>query len=145
MGSDLIECGASIAIEGKHLKDEVLEVVAKVSAVHLLEVGVILALEDQVVEVLFLAGLLEWEDALDDDEEDDSDGEHVDLGAGVLLALLDFWCHVGHSATVRLQSVNVLVAGEAKVSQLEVEVVIDKDVLKFEVSVDDSAGVHVLD
>jgi len=139
VGSDLIECDASIAIEGKEAEDEVLEVVTEVCAIHLLEVSVVLALHYQVVEELFLAGLLEGEDALDNDEEDDSDGEHVDLGAGVLLALLDFWCHVGHSATVRLQGVNVLVAGEAEVCKLEVEVVIDEDVLKFEVSVDDSA------
>lgn len=139
VGSDLLDCGASIAIEGEEAKDEVLEVIAEVSAVHLLEVGVILALENQVVEVLFFAGLLEGEDALDNDEEDDSNGEHVDLLAGVLLALLNFWRHVGHCATVRLQSVNILVAGEAKVGQLEVQVVIDEDVLKFEVSVDDSA------
>ena len=127
------------------MQDEVLEVLAETGAVDLLEVGVGLALEDQVVEVFLLAGLLEWEDALDDDEEDDSDAEHVHIGALVLLSLLDFRCHVGHGAAVRLQSVDVLVAGEAEVSQLEVEVVVDEDVLEFQVPVDDFAAVHEFD
>merc|ERR1739844_532460 len=101
------------AVVAEELEDEVLEVSAEAGAVHLLEVGVGLSLEDQVVEVFFLAGLLEWEDALDNDDEDDSDGEHVHISALVLLALLDLGSHVGHGAAVGVESVDVLVAGEA--------------------------------
>ena len=143
--SDLLEGHATLGVVREEAKDEVLEVLAKTSAVDLLEVGIDLALAEEVVEVLFLAGLLEREDALNDDEEDDSDGEHVDLLALVLLVLLDFGCHVGHGAAVGVESINVLVAGKAKVSEPKVEVIIDEDVLKLEVAVDDSSGVHEVD
>lgn len=143
--SELLARSSVVTVEGEEVEDEVLELLREAGAVNLLEVGIGLALEKQVVEVLFLAGLLEGEDALDDDEEDDSDGEHVNIGSLVLLAQLDLGSHVGHGTTVRVECIDVLVAGEAEVGDLEVEVVINKDVLEFEVSVDNSAGVHVLD
>lgn len=145
VASDLLEGHALFRVVGEETKDEVLEVLAESSAVNLLEVGVDLTFAEEVVEVLFLAGLLEWENALDNDEEDDSDGEHVDLLALVLLALLNFGSHVSHGATVGVKSINVLVAGEAEVGNLEVQVVIDKDVLKLEVAVNHASGVHEVD
>ena len=142
--SDGIDLRSGVALIGEKLEDQVLELLAQSAAVHLLEVGVGLPLEDQVVEVFFLAGLFEWENALHNDEKDDSDREHVDVSALVLLALLDLGCHVGHSATVGLESVDVLVAGEAEVGQLEVQVVIDENVLEFQVAVHDPPRVNVL-
>ena len=82
---------------------------------------------------------------MDNNEEDDSDGEHVDILTLVLLAFLDFGCHVGHGSTVGLKSIDVLVASESEVGQFQVEVVIDEDVLKLQVSVHYFAAVHVLD
>jgi len=76
--------------------------------------------KEQVVEVLLFAGLLEWEDALNDNEDDDANGEEVDLSAVVGLALLDFGCHVGHCASVALELVDALVAGETKVGDFQV-------------------------
>ena len=104
-----------------------------------------LVLQEQAVEVFFLAGFFEWENALDDDEEDDSDGEHVDVLALVSLALLDLGGHVGHRAAVRAELVDVLVAGEAEVGDFQVEVVVDEDVFELEVAVDNPATVHVLE
>lgn len=46
-------------------EDQVLEIFTKSGSVNLLEVGIVASLEEEVVEVLFLAGLLEGEDALD--------------------------------------------------------------------------------
>ena len=70
--SDRLDVGALVTLVGEEAQDQVLEVVAEASAVHLLEVGVRLALEEQVVEVFLLASLLEGEDALHDDEQDNS-------------------------------------------------------------------------
>jgi len=72
VGSDLLDVGSEVAVVAEELEDEVLEVGAEASAVHLLEVGVVLVLEQQVVEVFLLAGLLEGEDALDNDEQNDA-------------------------------------------------------------------------
>ena len=110
-----------------------------------MEVGVGLTLEKQVVEIFFLAGFFEGENALHNNEEDDSDGEHVDILTLVLLAFLDLGCHVGHGSAVGLKSINVLVASESEVGKFQVEVVIDKDVLELQVSVHNFAAVHVLD
>lgn len=145
MVSELLAGHSVVTIEGEEVEDEVLELFAEAGAVNLLEVGVSLSLEEQVVEVFFLACLFEGEDALDDDEENDSDGEHVDVGSLVLLAEFDLGGHVSHGAAVGAEGVDVLVARESEVGDLKVKVVVNKDVLEFEVSVDDSAGVHVLD
>ena len=67
-----------------------------------------------------LNGNTKWENALDNDEENDSDAEHVNVLSLVLLALLDLGGHVGHRAAVRLKGIDVLVAGEAEVGDLEV-------------------------
>jgi len=69
----LVDLGAKVAVVTEELKDEVLEFSTKTSAVDLLEVSVVLALEEQVIEVFLLAGLLEGEDALHDNKEDDTD------------------------------------------------------------------------
>ena len=144
VGLDLLEGEAGLRVVREEAEDEVLEVLAEASAVHLLEVGVDLALDKEVVEVLFFAGLLEREDALNNDEEDDSDGEHVNLSALVLLALLDLRCHVGHGATIGVEVINVLVAGKAEVSELQVKVVVDENVFELQVAVNDTARVHKL-
>lgn len=115
VSADLLDCGPLFSVVAEEAEDQVLEVVAEVGSIHLLEVGVNLAVEKEFVEVFFFASLFKGEDALDNDEEDDSDGEHVDFGALVLLALLDLGSHVGHGAAVRLESIDVLVTGEAEV------------------------------
>jgi hypothetical protein len=115
---ELVNCVAVLAIVREELEDHVLEVGGQTSAVYLLEVGLDLTGQKQVVEVLLLARLLEWEDALDDDEHNYTDGEQIHLGAVVGFALLDLGCHVGHGATVGLELVDAFVASEAEVSDL---------------------------
>jgi len=68
VSSDLFDIGAEVAVVAEELEDEILEVAAETCAVDFLEVSVVLALKEQVVEVFLLAGLLEGEDALHDDE-----------------------------------------------------------------------------
>ena len=72
MSSDLFDIGAKVAVIAEELEDEVLEFATQTSAVDFLEISVVLALEQQVVEVFLLAGLLEGEDALHDNEKDDA-------------------------------------------------------------------------
>ena len=81
-------------------------------------ISVVAAIKEQLVEVLLLSRFLEGKDALYDNEEDDGEGEKVDLRAHVRLPFFDLRGHVSHGASVRLQRVNVLVAREAKVTNL---------------------------
>jgi len=73
VGADLLNGGSLVALIAEELENEVLEVLTESLSVYLLEVDIGLALEEQVVEVFLLSCLLEWEDALDNDEEDDSE------------------------------------------------------------------------
>ena len=68
---ELVNSVALAGIVAEKASDEVLEVSREPSAVHLFEVGVDLASSEEVIEELLLASLLEWEDALNDNEEDD--------------------------------------------------------------------------
>jgi hypothetical protein len=104
-----------------------------------------LAVHDEVVEVLLGAGFLEREDALHNDEEDNSHGEQVYLSALVGLAFFNLGGHVSHGSAVGLEAVNGLVAGKAEVSDLDVEVLVNEDVFELEVAVDNSLAVHVLE
>lgn len=72
VSSNLLNIRAKVAVVTEELEDEVLEFATQTSAVDFLEISVVLALEQQVVEVFLLAGLLEGEDALHDNEKDDA-------------------------------------------------------------------------
>jgi hypothetical protein len=144
MSSDLCNGGSGLAFVAEESQDEILERFGQVLTTGLLPVSGVVALKKQIVEILILLGLLEWEDALDNDEQDDTSGEHVDLSTVVGLALLDLRSHVGHRASVRLQIVDFSEGGKAKIGDLQVHVLINQDVFKFEVSVNDALAVHVL-
>ena len=142
---DLVDGWSLGWVVAEHFEDQIFEFVGEALAADLVPVLLELALEDQVVEILVFLGLLEWEDTLDDNEEDDAGGEHVDLLSVVSFALLDFWSHVGHGSSVGIELVDFLVGGEAKVRDLEVQVVVNEDVLELKISVNDALGLHVTD
>ena len=142
--SDLAYGGSLGSIVREQRNNQVLELDREVGGVSLVEVEVVLASRQQVVEVLVGASLLEREDSLHDDEEDDSEREQVDLGAVVGFSFLNLRGHVGKGTSVALEVVDVLVASKAEVSDFQVQVVVNEDVLKLEVSVGDSVGVHVV-
>jgi len=77
-----------------------------------------LVVENEVVEVLILLCLLEWEDTLDDDEEDDTGRKYVYLSSIILFSFFDFWSHVGHGSSVGLEFVYLFVGGKSKISYL---------------------------
>lgn len=103
------------------------------------EVGVDLAGEQQIVEVFFFAGFLEGEDALHNDEQDYAHREQINLSSFVGLSFFNLWSHVSHRATVGFKTVDALVAGKPEVGNLEVELVIDENIFKFQVTVNNSA------
>lgn len=144
MSLELVHCVAVLAVVREELEDHVLEVRGEAGAVHLLEVGFNLTGQEQVVEVLFFAGLFEGENALDDDEDNYTDGEQIHLGAVVGFAFLDLGCHVGHGATVGLELVDAFVASKAEVSDLQVELFINENVLELKVAMYASEVVHVV-
>lgn len=143
--SDLADGGALGTVVAEESEDQVLELSREAGTVGLLEVKVGLAGCKQVVEVFFSASFLEGEDALNNDEQNHTEAEQVDLLTIVGLAFLDFGSHVGEGSAVGLKAVDVLVAGEAEVSELEVHLFVYEDVLELEVAVDNSVGVHVFD
>ena len=145
MSSDLLDGRALSTIVREELEDEVLEVFWQIGAIGFAEVGVGLSIKKQAVEVFLLASFLEGEDALNDDEQDDTNWEHVDLLANVCLSLFDLRSHVGHGSSVRPQSIDVFVTRKSEVGNFEVQIVVNKDVLKFEVAVDNLPIVHVFD
>ena len=100
MSSDFSNSWSVLAIVGEQFEDEILEIIRKVLSSSLLPVGGVIALKKQVVEVFIFLGLLEWENALDDDEEDDTGGEHVNLGTIISFAFFDLGSHVSHSSSV---------------------------------------------
>lgn len=73
VGLKLVDGVAVTSVVAEELEDHVLEVCGETSSIDLLKVGVNLASEQQVVKVLFLASLLEREDALNDNEDDNTD------------------------------------------------------------------------
>jgi len=145
MSSDLLNGGSVLAVIAEKSQDEVLEWLRQALSTGLFPVSGVVALKQKIVEVLVLFGLLEREDALHDDEKDDACGEQVDLGAIVGLAFLNLWSHVGHGSSVRLEIVDFPEGGKAEISNFKVHGFVDKDVFKFQISVDDTFSVHVLE
>lgn len=113
---ELLHGVALITIVAEKTGNEVLEVSGQSIAVHLLKVRVNFASDQQVVEELFFASLLERENTLYDNEQNHCHGEEVDLSTVVGLALLDFRSHVGHGSTVGFQVLDALVACKTKIS-----------------------------
>ena len=61
----------------------------------------------------------------------------------VSFALLDLGRHICHRSSIGLQCIYVLVTGEAKIGHLQVELLINEDVFKFYVTMDNTFVVHV--
>ena len=76
------------AIVAEHFYDEVLELGGQVQAAQLAEVLFELALYDEAVEVVVFFGFLEGKDAVHENEEDDAQGEDIDLAAIILFAFM---------------------------------------------------------
>ena len=120
MALELLDGVSVFSIVAKQLEDHVLEVFWEIISVDLLEVCFDLTGQEKVVEVLFFAGFLEGEDALYDNEDDDSHAEQVNLGAVVSLSFFNLGGHVSHGASVGLEVVDAFVASETEISNFQV-------------------------
>jgi len=93
-------------------------------------------------------GLSERRVASVDNEEDDSHGEQINRVAHVGLSGEDFGSHVAEGSEHSLELARAVSAfnrcGEAEVSDLDVEVLVEEDVLGLEISVADAVGVQVV-
>jgi hypothetical protein len=112
-------------------------------ASNLLPVLIKLSVDDKVVEIFVFLSFLKWENTLDDNEKDDTSREHIDLLSVVGLALLDFWSHIGHGTSVGLKLVDFLVSGKAEISNFEVHIVVNQNVLELQISVNNTFSLHV--
>ena len=83
---------------------------------------------------------------LDEFSEDAADCPHVDAQGVLLLTQKDFWSSVPKSLNFMGQGLDW--DGESsrksEITDLKIALVGDKDVLRFEVSVEDPVGVHVV-
>ena len=71
--------------------------------------------------------------------------EELTIGGGGYLVQDDFWSNIFRSATESPSlAARVDVLGEAKVDHLDVALLVQKQVLRLEISVDDSSVVEVL-
>ena len=71
--------------------------------------------------------------------------EELTIGGGGYLVQDDFWSNIFRSATESPRlAARVDVLGEAKVDHLDVALLVQKQVLRLEISVDDSSVVEVL-
>lgn len=136
---------AVLAVIAEQLQDHVFEVGGQASTVHFFKVGFDLTGQEKVVEVLLLAGFLEGENALYDNEDNDSHAEEVNLRAVIRFSFLDLRSHVSHRSSVGLEVVNALVAGETEISYFQVKLVVYENVLELEIAMDASEVVHVLE
>jgi len=112
-------------------------------ASNLLPVLIKFSLKDEVIEIFVFLGLLEWENTLDDNEKNNTSGEHIDLFTIVSLTFLDLWSHVGHGSSIRVQFVDLLVSGETEISDFEIHAVVNQNIFKFQVSVYYTFSLHV--
>ena len=120
MVGDLLESRSLAAIVREHFKDQVLELAREVFTTGLLPVCVIVSLYQKTVVVLILLRLLEWEDALSDNEKDDAGGKDVNLHAVICFLLLNFRCHVRLGSLVRFQAMDFSECSETKICDLKV-------------------------
>lgn len=77
----------------------------------------------------------------DEDEHDDSCSKQVSLSTLVRLSQLDLRCHVVESSKFRMEVTTVLsfdMSGKTKVSNFDVEMLINKQVFRFQVSMRES-------
>jgi len=114
-------------------------------SIDFLEVGCYLSSHQEVIEVFLLTSFLEGEDSLDNDEQNDAHGEQVHLSTVIGLALLDFGSHVGHCTSVRLEVINALVARKPEIGDLQIEVIINKNVFQLQVTMHASEVMHIFD
>ena len=145
MFADHLESWALAAVILEDGKDQILEIVGQILTADFLPVLVELLRVYQIVEVLISFGFLEREDALDNDEQDDAHAEDVNLATIIRLSFLDLGSHVRHGAAVRRQLGDLFEGRKAEVSDLEVEVLVDEDVLQLEVAVHDRLRLEVLE
>lgn len=142
---NLLDRRSICAVSAEESQDELLEVLGEVGWVRFCEVKFVLSWQNEVVEVLIGPCLFERENSLHDDEEDDAKRKQINLRSTVLFAFFDLRGHVGEGAAIALETVNVLVARKPEIRYFQVELFIDEDVLKLQVSMTHFIVVHVLD
>lgn len=99
-----------------------------------------LLLHESVVLVSVHFGIFEWRGCGSHDEEDYTAGEHINLRSFVWLSLVDLWSHVPFCSQHRSKLVRAILGfrnagGETEISQFEVELSVEKEVVGFEISV----------
>lgn len=115
MGLELTDRWSLATVIMEHFEDEVFEFRGKGLSSDLLPVLLELVVKNEVVEVLILLCFFEWEDALDDDEEDDAGRKYVYLPSIILFSFFNFWGHIGHGTSVRLELIYLFVSSKSKI------------------------------
>lgn len=143
VADDVNEVETVGGVRVQHGSDQVFKVITEI--VVALRLAVILPEEvlSIVHEVLVVGvrgvSLLKWWVTGKQDEQDDAQGEQISLVTLVLVFLEELWAHVGHCAQVSLEEAASIPASgwgcEAPISNFDVELLIEHDVLGFQVTV----------
>ena len=103
--------------------------------------------EQLVVRIVKSSGV-KWLKSCIENEQSNTKGEQVNDLALIASLHVDFWCHVSICAQRFLvQSVALLAldgASKSEIYHIQVEVLVDHQVLKFQVAIGNSASVHIV-
>ena len=105
-------------------------------------------LSEQLVVGVVKSSGLKWFKSCIEDEQRNTEGEQVNNLALIASLHVDFWCHVSICAqSFLVQSVTLLAmdrASKSEIYHIQVKVLVDHQVLKFQVAICNSASVHVV-
>ena len=101
-------------------------------------------LAEEIIEEFLSAGLFEGENTSNKDKEDNSSWEKIGLLSIIHSTFFYFWCHICEGTSVRPELFCAL-WGVTEVSNFEGHISgIDKNILKFNISVGNVSWVHVI-
>jgi len=143
--SQLFDSWSLWSIIAEHFKDEIFEILWKILSSNFLPISIKFSIDDQIVKIFILFGFFEWENTLDNNEEDDTAWEHIDLLAIVCFAFFDFRSHVCHCTSVWLEFRNFFISSKTKISYFQIHLIINKDILKFQITMNYAFALHVTD
>ena len=125
------------AVRVEHSYNEVLELGWKVLDFVCFKESVNLSSPDHPIEAIASGCLLKWKLASDDGEQNHTERENINLRPIVLSFLMKFWSHVERRANGINQSFGLMLTWKSEVKKLDVQVIVDEHVVKFQVSVGD--------
>jgi len=153
VADDVYQVQALVRAVLQHIGDQVLELFSEetlsVRLAVVLPEKICAVRHDQLVVAIIGVSLVKWWVASVQDEKNDAQSEQIDCGTVVRLFLDDLRSHVGESTQLSCEVAGTVAAScgcsETEVSNLHVEVFVEHDVLRLEVTVSKTLFLRVED